>query len=194
MLCIPQSSSITGTSSSDSLVSYPGLLLWAGGLTPLQRCSWGILQPQLTGHSSLKVYQEIRLGNTGAIVHFCKLFYNSQGWGYKSCLIVISWILSKNILMYKECSKTSKPHTDFPICHTTLTCTEIKTEIWISFSSFIKSGSMLSNQKCSSATFLSGWGLELFEWLLYNVQSLLRWPSMLTKRCFCLCKNMLFHH
>ena len=43
---IPHSNSITGTSSSDYLVSYPGHLL--GGLTPLQRCSWCILQPQPT--------------------------------------------------------------------------------------------------------------------------------------------------
>ena len=35
MLHIPQSSSLTGTSLSDCLVSYPGHLLW-GGLTPLQ--------------------------------------------------------------------------------------------------------------------------------------------------------------
>ena len=34
VLCIPQSSSITGTSPSDCLVSYPGLSL-GGGLTPL---------------------------------------------------------------------------------------------------------------------------------------------------------------
>ena len=47
VLCIPQSSSITGTSPSDCLVSYPGHSL--GGLTPLQRCSRYILQPQPTG-------------------------------------------------------------------------------------------------------------------------------------------------
>ena len=42
--------SITGTSLSDCLLLYPGhsLCVW-GGLTPLQRCSWCILQPQLTG-------------------------------------------------------------------------------------------------------------------------------------------------
>ena len=74
VLCIPKSSSITRTSPSDFLVSYPRhslevralhlcsqcILLpqptgqkdihWERGcLTPLQRCSWCILQPQPTG-------------------------------------------------------------------------------------------------------------------------------------------------
>ena len=48
VLCIPQSPSITGTSPSDCLVSYPEHS-FGGGLTPLQRCSWCILQPQPTG-------------------------------------------------------------------------------------------------------------------------------------------------
>ena len=43
VLHIPQSFSITGTSPSDCLVSYPGHLL--GGLTLLQRCSRCILPP-----------------------------------------------------------------------------------------------------------------------------------------------------
>ena len=47
-LRIPQTSRITGTSPSDCLVSYPGHLL-VGGLTPRQRCSRYILQPQPTG-------------------------------------------------------------------------------------------------------------------------------------------------
>ena len=48
VLCIPQSSSITGASLSDCLVSYPGHSLGEWRLTPLQRCSQYILQPQLT--------------------------------------------------------------------------------------------------------------------------------------------------
>ena len=44
VLRIPQSSSITGTSSSDCLMSYPEHLLWGWGLIPLQRSSWCILQ------------------------------------------------------------------------------------------------------------------------------------------------------
>ena len=48
VLHIPQSSSITGTSPSDCLVSYPGHS-WGVGSSPLQRCSWCILQPQPTG-------------------------------------------------------------------------------------------------------------------------------------------------
>ena len=47
VLCIPQSFSVTGTSPLDCLVSYPGHSL--GCLTPLQRSSQCILQPQPTG-------------------------------------------------------------------------------------------------------------------------------------------------
>ena len=46
VLHILQSSSITGTSPSDCLVPYSGHS-W-GGLTPLQKCSRCILQPQPT--------------------------------------------------------------------------------------------------------------------------------------------------
>ena len=47
VLQIPQSSSITGTSPSDCFVSYPEHSLRRGvGLTPQQRCSRCILQPQ----------------------------------------------------------------------------------------------------------------------------------------------------
>ena len=57
VLCIPQSSSITATSQSDCLVSYPGHSL--DGLAPLQRCNRCILQPQPTGQfffsKSLKI-------------------------------------------------------------------------------------------------------------------------------------------
>ena len=45
VLCIPQNSSITGTSPSDCLVSYPGHSL-GGVLPPQQRNSRCILQPQ----------------------------------------------------------------------------------------------------------------------------------------------------
>ena len=47
VLRIPQSSSITATSSSDCLMSYPGHSF--GSLIPLQRCSQCIVQPQPTG-------------------------------------------------------------------------------------------------------------------------------------------------
>ena len=47
VLYFPQSSSITGTSPSDCLVSYPGH--WLGeGSYPSGRCSWCILKSQLT--------------------------------------------------------------------------------------------------------------------------------------------------
>ena len=48
VLWIPQSSSITGASPSDCLVSYPGHSL-GGGLTPMKRSNRCILQPQPTG-------------------------------------------------------------------------------------------------------------------------------------------------
>ena len=48
VLRIPQGPSVTRTSSSDCLVSYPGLSFW-GSLIPQQRCSQCILQPQPTG-------------------------------------------------------------------------------------------------------------------------------------------------
>ena len=51
LLCIPQSSSITGASSSKCLMSYLRTLIGWGGLTLLHRCSWCILQLQLTGLS-----------------------------------------------------------------------------------------------------------------------------------------------
>ena len=47
VLCIPQRSSISGTSPSDCLVLYPGHYL--GCLTPLQRSSRCIQQPQVNG-------------------------------------------------------------------------------------------------------------------------------------------------
>ena len=48
VLCIAQCSSITGTSPSDGLASYPEHSSW-GGLTPLQKSSWCILSLQPTG-------------------------------------------------------------------------------------------------------------------------------------------------
>ena len=48
VLDIPQSSSITGTSPSNCLVSYPEHSL-VGCLTLIQKSSWCILQPQPTG-------------------------------------------------------------------------------------------------------------------------------------------------
>ena len=59
VIYIPQSSSITGTSSSDCLVSYPGHSLVGWGLTPLRSYNWWILQLQLTGQSILNVFFEV---------------------------------------------------------------------------------------------------------------------------------------
>ena len=62
VLRIPESSNITGTTPSDCLVPYPGHSL-GGGLTPLQRCSRGILNPQPTRQlfAWFTVYQGIGL-------------------------------------------------------------------------------------------------------------------------------------
>ena len=51
MLCIPQSPIITGTSSSDCLVSCTRKLV-GGSLTPLQRCRRCILQPWPTSQGT----------------------------------------------------------------------------------------------------------------------------------------------
>ena len=49
-----------------------------------------------------------------------------------------------------------------------LTSIEIKTDIWIGFTSFIRNGSVLPPQKYSAKALLSGQELELFEQLLFN--------------------------
>ena len=48
-----------------------------------------------------------------------------------------------------------------------LTCIEIKTKIWFSFSSFIKSGSVLPQQKYLAMALLSEWNSELLKRLIY---------------------------
>ena len=47
--------------------------------------------------------------------------------------------------------------------HMGFTSTEIKTEIWISLYSFIRSDSVLPQQKSSAMALLSGWGLVIFK-------------------------------
>ena len=74
-LHIPQSSSITGTSSSECLVSYPGLSLgW--GFTPLQKCSQCILQPQPTGWQYFGNMKD----NFDVLAEFMKVMNNTQLW------------------------------------------------------------------------------------------------------------------
>ena len=72
LLCIPQNSSITGTSPSDCLVSYLGYsFAGGGGLTPQQRCSQCILQPQSTGQL-LTIVQQLanhNMQNSSRIMH-----------------------------------------------------------------------------------------------------------------------------
>ena len=50
VLCLPQSSSITIASTLVCYGLYRTLVGAGGGLTPLQRSSWCMLQTQLTGH------------------------------------------------------------------------------------------------------------------------------------------------
>ena len=69
MLRISQSPSITGTSPPDCLVSYPRHSL-GGGLTPLQRCSRSIQQPQL----NTTLYTETFRFNISIV--FCLLTVN----------------------------------------------------------------------------------------------------------------------
>ena len=58
VLCIPQSSSITGTSPSVFNV-ISRTLIRIGCLTPLQRCSWYILQPQPSSSSCHTISMDI---------------------------------------------------------------------------------------------------------------------------------------
>ena len=80
VLRIPQSSSITGTSS-DCLVSYQDTP-WGGALTLLERSSRCILQPQLTGHSE-KV-----------CAFFCKDVVNS----FEKCIYTIREVMKNELL------------------------------------------------------------------------------------------------
>ena len=78
VLCIPQSSSITGALTLDCLISYLGHSLGGGGLTPLQRCRQCILQPQPTSLSySISVYiclSNFFLKDNGYVLWFKKIY------------------------------------------------------------------------------------------------------------------------
>ena len=65
---------------------------------------------------------------------------------------------------YEICSKSYKFQQDFRCVTQSHLCmeftnTKIKTEIWITFSGFIRSGSVLAKKKSSTMALLSGWGL-----------------------------------
>ena len=68
VLCIPQSFNITETSTSDCFVSYPGYTLQGG--TPLQKCSWCILQPQPTGQCLILGWYAIKETETKLIKYY----------------------------------------------------------------------------------------------------------------------------
>ena len=68
----------------------------------------------------------------------------------------IYWRVVKKVLSQTKISDLSQP---FCLCMGP-TCTEIKTESLISFSSFIRNASVLPQQKCSAIAPLSGWDSE----------------------------------
>ena len=65
----------------------------------------------------------------------------------------------------------------FNICRAPL---KIRTEMWISFSSLIRSDIALLQQKRSAKSLLSGWSLELFERVLYIDRSLPLYDGLTT--------------
>ena len=99
MLCILQSSSITGTSPSDCFASLEGL-------TPLQRCNWCILQSQLTGQWD---FGDARVGVfkttlTGWMQILVAIYWPSTEPSVKRCTCVNKrensgsrWALNNNI-------------------------------------------------------------------------------------------------
>ena len=54
-------------------------------------------------------------------------------------------------------------------------CTEIKTEIFINFSSFIMSAKILPQQKCSAIALLFEWSVEPFEQPLFGDLKYYQW-------------------
>ena len=75
VLRVPQTSSITRTSPADCLVLYPGHpLRWGGGLTPLQRNSRCMLQPQPTGQGVKSEFYFSYIGCLRLRIKFTQLF------------------------------------------------------------------------------------------------------------------------
>ena len=85
VLCISQSSSITGTSQSNCLASYPGHSL-REGVIPLQRSSQCILQSQLTGQAHICI-----LNTTIAYEYACVVVYLSTPKEQRTSCISNSW-------------------------------------------------------------------------------------------------------
>ena len=82
----------------------------------------------------------------------------------------IHWQLTHMRVVQNVLSHTqilNSPHTSL-LCMS-INCTEIKTEIWIIFSYLWQKFSVFLQQKYSAMGSISGWGLELFEWLLYLI-------------------------
>ena len=93
VLHIPQSSSITGASPSDCLMSYLGHLL-GRGLTPLQRCSLCIQQPQPMGFT---LFQEQHLIYLAGLCRFLLEIYAVSNLYFE--LLQISLWVSKCVTL-----------------------------------------------------------------------------------------------
>ena len=104
VLHIPQNSSITGASLSDCLVSYPEQSLMGWGLTTLQRCSQGILQPQPAGLWKM---------NKLAKIMICKGIHSPK---YAQYLLVLSQVPAtrENCYLNQQCSCWLPYHTVLP--------------------------------------------------------------------------------
>ena len=76
VLCIPQSSSITETSPLFSFI-YKTVV---GGVLPLQRCSWCILQPQPTGQPDMYNPATIKLWSNS----ICQTLWNWNNQFYQA--------------------------------------------------------------------------------------------------------------
>ena len=90
VLYILQSSSITGTSPSDCLVSYLGHSLQ--GLTPLQRCSRCILQPLPTGKICIVALVFVCITEIKSANIFRMQIRSSCWLSREHSIIVTSWL------------------------------------------------------------------------------------------------------
>ena len=95
MFCIPQSSSITGTLQSDCLVSYLGHLL-VGGLTPLQKSSQCILQPQPTWQERKKEKKKLFLYEESFFISMLNSFLDPM-----NIYVIFSSSSSNCLFIYK---------------------------------------------------------------------------------------------
>ena len=96
VLCIPQSSSITGNLTI-GLFSVISWTLIGGGLTPLQRFSWCILQPQPTGQSLFHIpyiHSVFHIPYIHSSLSFEDLIFNRPvTWSCRICSLHLWWFI-----------------------------------------------------------------------------------------------------